>query len=293
MTGEGAYRICRGRAGCYHASVLLTPYGTRGSLPAPGARTALYGGNTSCVSVQAEGRLLVLDAGTGLSQLPLPDKLRRVDILLTHLHLDHIQGLGFFPALLRPEVQVHVWGPGAESSLRSRLARYLSPPLFPVQLGDLPARLHCHEVPAQPWELGPFRVQAHRITHPGPTLGFRVSAGGRSLAYLPDHEPQLGHSRLPRGELLSGFAIAEGVDLLLHDAQYTAEEYRERVGWGHCTAELAVRYAERVGAGGLLFFHHDPGRFDPELEALCAAAAATHQGAISIAPAAEGRIYRL
>ena len=267
-------------------------YGTRGSLPSPGPDTNRYGGNTSCVRVHNdEGQVLILDAGSGIRAAgeDIGPEVKRVDVLLTHLHMDHIQGLGFFRTLYSPGVEVHIWGPPSSArSLRKRLTRYLSPPLFPVRIREVPSHVKCHDVTREPFEIGAYRLTSHLITHPGPTLGYRIECGGRTLAYMPDHEPQLGcRTGLPKDEWLSGFALAEGADLLVHDAQYTAEEYASRVGWGHCTAELAVRYAETVDARRLLFFHYDPGRSDDELETVCSAAAATHDGDIAIAPAAE------
>src|SRR4249920_2264053 len=128
----------------------VTLWGTRGSLATPGAETARYGGNTSCVGVIGdEGTVLVLDAGTGIRGLgkTIDASVRRVDILLTHLHMDHIQGLGFFAPLFRPDFEVHIWGPGsATADLRARLTRYMSPPLFPVRLPELPCGLHLHDL---------------------------------------------------------------------------------------------------------------------------------------------------
>ena len=143
----------------------VTLFGTRGSLAAPGAETNRYGGNTSTVEVCAnDGTLLVLDAGTGIRRLAkqIPLATTRIDILLTHLHMDHIQGLGFFGPLYDPGVDVHIWGP-ASSMLRleARLSRYLSPPLFPVHLRDLP-KVVCHEVPRPPFDIGPHSASEPR-----------------------------------------------------------------------------------------------------------------------------------
>ena len=244
--------------------------GTRGSLPTPGRGTLRYGGNTSCVWVSTEGWNLVLDAGSGIQHLgkTLANAPGRIDILLTHLHMDHIQGLGFFSPLFQPNRDIHIWGPPSTTrTLRRRLARYLSPPLFPVRVGDLPARLTCHDAPREIMELGPFRVRAELICHPDPTIGYRIACGGTALTYMPDHEPQLGRRSLPRAEWLSGFNLAEGTDLLIHDAQYTPEEYAQRVGWGHCTAELAVQFGEIVGVKRLALFHHDPDHSDEFIDA--------------------------
>src|SRR6185436_9337957 len=128
----------------------------------------------------------------------LSPTLDRVDILLTHLHMDHIQGLGFFAPLYRPDIDVHVWGPASTTlSLRTRLTRYLSPPLFPVHLRDLPCQITLHEVPCGDFDIGPFRISSALVCHPGPTVGYRISTDEASLAYIPDHEPGLGAAKFP------------------------------------------------------------------------------------------------
>ncbi|MDX1623182.1 MAG: MBL fold metallo-hydrolase [Gemmatimonadota bacterium] len=248
-------------------------WGTRGSLPASGPETVGYGGNTSCVEVRGDdGTLLVLDAGTGMRRLTssLEDPPSRIDVLLSHLHLDHIQGLGFFEPLYREEAEVHVWGPASSrGSLASRLSRYLSPPLFPIHLRSLPCRLSLHDVPVEELEIGRFRVTADYVCHPGATVGYRIEEGAVSLAYLPDHEPALGAREFPTDpEWTSGHALAEGVDLLLHDAQYDEEEYARRVGWGHSTLSQAIAFAELCGVGALALFHHDPLHDDATLDAM-------------------------
>ena len=132
-------------------------WGTRGSLASPGSDTARYGGNTSCVEVRGSaGGVLVIDGGTGIRRLGRSlDGVSRVDVLLSHLHMDHIQGLGFFRPLYIPGLKVHIWGPpSATSTLRARLSRYLSPPLFPVRIRDLPSMVQCHDVTTSSWEIG-------------------------------------------------------------------------------------------------------------------------------------------
>jgi ribonuclease BN (tRNA processing enzyme) len=172
-------------------------WGCRGSLAAPGADTIRYGGNTSCVEVRLHsGPRLVLDAGTGMRALGVAIDRQPVDevhVLLTHLHLDHLQGLGFFRPLFRPGVDMHVWGPASPvQSLAHRIAIYLSPPLFPVRLADIPARVTFHDAPEKPVTIGSATVRAAKVTHQGPTVGYRIEENGRTLVFLPDHEPSIG-----------------------------------------------------------------------------------------------------
>lgn len=256
----------------------VTLWGTRGSLAAPGPETARYGGNTSCVEVRAEdGTLLVLDAGTGIRRLgdSVVDGLARVDLLLTHLHMDHIQGLGFFEPLFRPSVEVHIFGPSSTTQdLRARLGRYLSPPLFPVRLRDLPRQPVLHDaVRLGRFEIGPFTVHAELVCHPGPTLGYRIEGDGGSLAYIPDNEPILGLEAFPVDtDDVPGLGLARDVDLLIHDAMFTSEEYSRHVGWGHSSLHDALAFARAARVRRLLTFHHDPSHDDDTLDRLFAEA---------------------
>jgi ribonuclease BN (tRNA processing enzyme) len=272
----------------------LTFYGVRGSFPSPGQDFVRYGGNTSSAILRHEGRLLFLDAGTGIVRAGEIEAgpTERIDILLTHLHMDHVQGLGFFGPLFHPGREVHIWGPPSTThSLRKRLGRYLSPPLFPVRFNELPAKVICHDASWDRWEIGPFAVNAQLITHPGPTLGFRIEAAGKVVAFLPDHEPQLGcPNGLPNGRWLSGAALAQNADVLIHDSQYTHAEYQIRVGWGHCTPELAVDYARKVGAKRLVLDSHEPCRSDDDLDALVAR---LNTPELPVQAAAEGRVYTI
>jgi phosphoribosyl 1,2-cyclic phosphodiesterase len=249
-------------------------------MPSPGPQTNRHGGNTSCVEVRADdGHLVVLDAGTGIAALGrsvaweiAADPTARVDVLLTHLHLDHIQGLGFFAPLFTEGTEVHVWGPmSATMHLRGRLTRYLSPPLFPVPLRDLPCRLHLHDVPLGAFDLPGLHVDAALVCHPGPTVGYRLTSNAGTMAYLPDHEPALGAVVFPGpAAWTSGYDLAAGVDLLIHDAQSTDEEYAERVGWGHSTFAHATAFAALAGARRLVAFHHDPAHDDDFLDTFLA-----------------------
>jgi phosphoribosyl 1,2-cyclic phosphodiesterase len=276
----------------------VTLWGTRGSVASPGAETARYGGNTACVEVRgADGAVLVLDAGTGIRRLgmSLPASLQRVNLLLTHLHMDHLQGLGFFAPLYNPQAEVHIWGPASPTlSLRARLRRYLSPPLFPVQLRDLPCRLVLHEAPCEDFVIGEFRVSTALVCHPGPTVGYRIATATASLTYLTDHEPALGVQRFPlSGEWTSGYALAAGADLLIHDAQYSSEEYANCIGWGHSSLADALAFAALAQVKHFVPFHHDPAHTDDDLDRLLAQTLAAVQPAFPVTPGMEGVVFEL
>ena len=249
----------------------VTLWGTRGSLATPGYQTERYGGNTSCVELRsAKRQLLVLDAGTGIRPLgaALSSEGGRVDILLTHLHMDHVQGLGFFAPLFLPDFEVHIWGPPSTTlDLRDRLSRYLSPPLFPVQMRDLPCQLSLHNAPLEEFDIGSLRIRASLVSHPGPTVGYRIGEGSKAVTYLPDHEPALGCRLFPeRADWTSGFDLAEGADLLIHDTQYTAEEYAMHIGWGHSSIDHTLAFAAMTGVKRLVTFHHDPQHDDATID---------------------------
>jgi phosphoribosyl 1,2-cyclic phosphodiesterase len=271
-------------------------WGTRGSLASPGPDTARYGGNTSCVEVRAaDGSLLIIDAGTGIRPLGRTlDGVRRIDVLLSHLHMDHIQGLGFFAPLHDAEVETHLWGPASSAlDLRTRLGRYLSPPLFPVRLRDL-KRVVLHAHPRGAFAIGPFGVVAEPVCHPGLTVGFRVSCDGATLAYLSDHEPALGVPRFPASaEWTSGLDVARDADLLLHDAQYTLAEYPEHVGWGHSAIEHTLAFARLARVRHLVTFHHDPAHDDEEIDRLTAAARAAVEVSCKVSTGAEGAVFEV
>ncbi len=273
-------------------------WGTRGSLASPGSDTVRYGGNTSCVEVTGhEGTTLLLDAGTGIRRVGqlLGTTPRRVDVLLTHLHMDHIQGLGFFYPLRRAGWVVHLYGPGSTTQgLRARLSRYLSPPTFPVLLRELACELHLHEVACGTFQIGELRVSSSLICHPNATVGYRIQDGDAVLTYLPDHEPALGVPRFPlAAEWTSGYGLASGADLLIHDAQYSNAEYLERVGFGHSSIAHSLQFARLAGVKHLVPFHHDPAHSDDDLDRLMSEAVAEAQPGFRVTPATEGAVFEL
>ncbi len=273
-------------------------WGCRGSIATPGPDTVRYGGNTSCVEVRSDaGDVLILDAGTGLRPLGaelMRDPPPRIDLLLTHLHVDHLEGLGFFAPVWSSQTELHIWGPRSPvRPLSDRIAHYFSPPLFPVDLDEGTATIIFHDAPEGDWTIGGVRVVSQPILHPGATVGFRIEEEGRSLAYVTDHEPALGSDLATTPvEWISGSALAFGADILIHYAQYTAEEYATKIGWGHSSVDQVVTFAQRTKADRLLFFHHDPSHDDAQMDAMIDHVQAIAGGdPARYAAAIEGTVY--
>jgi phosphoribosyl 1,2-cyclic phosphodiesterase len=253
-------------------------WGCRGSVAVPGPDTVRYGGNTSCVEVRlASGHVVILDAGTGMRPLGVSmqrDLPAELHIMLSHLHLDHLQGLGFFQPLFAPGLDIHIWGPSSPvQHLAERIAMYLSPPLFPVRLEDVGSNTTFHDAPEASVTIGSATIRAAKVTHQGPTVGYRIEEQGRTLVYLPDHEPSLGAdlATVPAA-WMSGHDIARDADVLLHDGQYGDLEYPAHIGWGHSGVSDAMEFANKANVEHLVLFHHDPYHTDDQLEALLAGA---------------------
>jgi len=235
-----------------------------------------YGGNTSSVQLLLDsGEQLLLDSGTGIRNLGLGLAASpRVNILLTHLHLDHIQGLMFFPPCFHSDAEITIWGPASpEALLEDRIARYISAPLSPVEVRELPCSVSFRDTPPSQWRIGSATIVCEAVNHRGPTLGFRGTEGDTTVCYSPDHEPVLGTELASVDpDWISGFDLARDADLLIHDCQYTDEEYPDHVGWGHSGMSDALTFASRVGARRVLLFHHDPLHSDDFLDRLSGAA---------------------
>ena len=270
----------------------VTFYGVRGSTPAPGADFVRVGGNTSCVGVETgDGApVLVLDAGTGLRRLAdtLDGAPFRGTILLTHLHWDHVQGLPFFAPILSPGAQLDVYGPGQDlCSLAQAFHQFVCPPYFPVTLEELYGRINFHDVSDDDVLLNGAKVRVRPVPHVGATNGYRVELEGITVAYLSDHQMPLdGRHEVSDGVL----ELCDGADLVIHDAQFTSDEFAEKSHWGHCTVEYAVFVANQAGAKRLALFHHDPAHCDEQLDAILSAAqdAAASTGLHEVISAYEG-----
>ncbi|MBC6367293.1 MBL fold metallo-hydrolase [Algoriphagus sp. AK58] len=272
-------------------------WGCRGSLPAPGPENYRYGGNTSCIQVTEGDTCIILDAGSGIMRLGrfLGPTVKEVHILLTHLHIDHTMGLGFFQPLYNPNVKVHLWGPSTgQEPLLHRLRRYFSPPLFPVKLSELPMHPEVHELGDEEFSIGGIKILSQFLCHPGPTLGYRLTANQKTLAYIPDHEVMLGSSDFPHDpEWTSGFEIANGADLLFHDGAYSSKEYVGKMGWGHSSIRDALLFANMCKVKKLSIFHHEPTRTDEQIESMYRDAVREGNFGFEIEMCAEGNVYEL
>jgi phosphoribosyl 1,2-cyclic phosphodiesterase len=270
----------------------VTFWGTRGSIPTPGPDTARYGGNTACISIgSSDGRLVILDAGSGLR--PLGHELMKqrngiltTDILLSHTHWDHIQGLPFFKPLSSRDTSVCIYGAAQEGvPLKEILGRQMDPMVFPVPLNALAASLMVVEIEQGEFEIEDFKICAFRLRHPGTTLGYRLipSTGGRQIAYVTDNELGPGGNYEVAADWRARMVeFIDGADTLIHDAMYLDQIIQARAGWGHSTPRQAVDLAREGGCRRLILFHHEPEHDDTALDRLVQD---TREYAARVAPA--------
>jgi len=252
-------------------------WGVRGSIPTPGPGTVLYGGNTSCVEVRADGQIIILDAGTGIRALGLAlaaeFKKEPMDltVLISHTHWDHIQGFPFFMPAYNPENKLRILGyEGARVGLAATLAGQMESPYFPIALQEMPGNIVIEELKDLNFPIGKVKANAWFMNHPGIAVGFRLFTSGGSIAYVPDNEPfgRQGVSHAEGAEV-PPFAMdrkliefIHGADVLIIDAQYDEAEYNAHVGWGHGCVSDVVGLALEAGVKHLFLFHHDPGHDD-------------------------------
>lgn len=259
--------------------MLITFWGVRGSIATSGREVARTGGNTTCLEIEHDSHRLIIDAGTGLRALgeKIAQESRRLRIppvasfFFTHLHWDHIQGFPFFGPAFRPDTRLDLHGPCADETLtlEAALAHQMRAPHFPVPLSAMPAEKRFTTIASGDGrEIGPFTVRTRALSHPQGSLGYRVEAGGRSICFATDTEHRTDGTV---DEAL--LDLARDVDLLIHDAQYTDDEYEGKngtgpckKGWGHSTYAAAAKIAKAAGARQLALFHHDPTHDDEMVE---------------------------
>jgi phosphoribosyl 1,2-cyclic phosphodiesterase len=261
-------------------------WGVRGSIPTPGPTTLQYGGNTSCIEVRAAGQIVILDAGTGLRLLgrellaEFGEQPLELTLLLTHTHWDHIQGLPFFLPVYRPKNHLRILGyEGARLGLETVLSSQMESPFFPIGLKEVPANIQIEELKRWEFELGAVHVQACYARHPGACVGYRLATAGRAVAFFPDNE--LGHCQPGAKAPVVNPAAARdgqrdlvdfvrGVDALVMDSQYDAQEYQQHIGWGHGCLDDVVALALEAQAKRLYLFHHDPNHDDAKISEMVA-----------------------
>jgi phosphoribosyl 1,2-cyclic phosphodiesterase len=250
-----------------------------------------YGGNTACVALSAPGEApIVFDLGTGLRAFGDTQPLDGSFVghaLVTHIHWDHVQGLPFFAPADRVGARFDIYGPQQdEGSLESVFEDFMRPPYFPVRIGDLRGEYRFHEVLKDDLTIGSARVAVRPVPHIGPTVGYRVTMAGRVVTYISDHQAPLDLETVSESVL----ELASSADVLIHDSQYTREEFAEKSHWGHCTTDYAVRVAREAGVARLVLFHHDPAHGDDRMDGLLelARAESTRVGGPEVVAAYEG-----
>ncbi len=272
----------------------LRLWGVRGSIPVPGAGTVRYGGNTTCVELRADGEIIVLDAGSGIRQLGIDlekefaESPIRLTLLITHTHWDHIQGLPFFLPAYNQKNRIRVLGyEGARAGLAAILAGQMETQFFPVSLRDLPSNIAIEELKEMEFSIGKVRVTSRFANHPGICAGYRLLTSGGSIAFFPDNEPyellKLHQADREKTSVEEARAFAQSeraklveflkdVDVLMMDAQYTDEEYQQKIGWGHGALSRVVSLALAARVKKLILFHHDPNHDDAKIDDMLEAA---------------------
>ena len=268
-------------------------WGVRGSVPVPGPETVVYGGNTPCVEIRAEGQIVILDAGTGIRPLGLAlvrefgDRPMDLTLLITHTHWDHIQGFPFFQPAYNSMNKLRILGyQGARKGLVAMLNSQMESPFFPIGLRQMPGNVRIEEFRDLQFNLGSIRVQAAFMNHPGLTVGYRLFTHDGSVAYLPDNEPlvrrriQTPHPDKTDTEVVKAaraqdqkiVEFVRDAEVVIMDAQYDCEEYAHHVGWGHGCVDDAVSLAVAARVQRLCLFHHDPAHSDEKVACLLARA---------------------
>ncbi|MCX6121469.1 MAG: MBL fold metallo-hydrolase [Ignavibacteriales bacterium] len=287
-------------------------WGTRGSIPSPGKSTVKYGGNTSCVEVRVREHILIFDAGTGIrdlgNQLLNEFKLEPVTLhlFISHTHWDHIQGFPFFMPAYNKNFQINVYGPPARyKSLNELFKSQMESEYFPVPLGGLNAQIVMQEVRG-PFRIGDLQITPFYLNHPAITFAYKIFDGKKTFVYATDNEPYRYTHRAPRKNPLAAQYGAEldqkfidfisEADFIVSEGQYTLEEYRSKIGWGHSPIESIVEFAIKANVKQLALYHHDPAHDDASIDALVKYTQkllATQKSSIHCFGAAEGMEIQL
>jgi len=292
--------------------VRLKFWGTRGSIAVPGPETLRYGGNTTCVELRADGEIIVLDAGSGIRPLGVALQKEfqaqpiKLSLLITHAHWDHIQGFPFFKTAYDSNNQIRIFGfDGAGATFREIMTEPMRAPFFPITMRELSAKMDINKLTEMKFSLGKVDVHAAFVNHPGVCAGYRISTSGGSVAFMPDHEPYEFFLHRAGGKQLSPeqakqiaadeharlVQFLHGSDILILDAQYSDQEYKNHVGWGHGSISSAVSLALEADIQTLLLFHHDPSHDDEMVDTMVESArelAAKSGRSLEVAGAQQG-----
>jgi len=290
-------------------------WGVRGSIPAPGAATARYGGNTACVEVRADGELIIFDSGTGIRPLGIAlarefkGQALNLTILISHTHWDHVQGFPFFRPAYDANNHIRILGyEGARDGLAGIFSSQMESPYLPVGLGALPGQIAIEEQKEMSFSIGPVKVRAEFANHPGVCVGYRLYTRDGSIVYMPDNEPfyrsrgsgdphdKARAADFDRAESQKLIAFAEGADVLIIDAQYDAEEYKSHVGWGHGCVDDVISLALHARVKRVFLFHHDPEHDDNKIDRMVAHArklVGARGGDLIVEAAREGEVVEL
>ncbi len=269
--------------------VIIKFWGTRGSIAVPSPETLRYGGNTTCVELRADGEIIVLDGGSGIRPLGValdrefqarPIKL---SLLITHAHWDHIQGFPFFKPAYDSKNEIRIFGfDGAGATFREIMAEPMRAPFFPITMRELSAQMNINKLNEMKFSLGKLDIHAAFVNHPGVCVGYRIFTSAGSVGFVPDHEPYEFYLHAARGKQLSAEEVKEiatekhaglvqflrGSDILILDTQYTDQEYKKHIGWGHGSVSSAVSLALEAEVQTLFLFHHDPSHDDEMVDTL-------------------------
>jgi phosphoribosyl 1,2-cyclic phosphodiesterase len=275
--------------------------GVRGSIPSPASQNLRFGGNTSCVELRTNEQLLILDAGTGIRNLgddlmmEFGDRPINADLLISHTHWDHIQGLPFFGPAYLPQNRIRILAAHGRGDLVERALRnQMNPMNFPVGFEQMRGVTGVEELDSDDVDLGQFSIKVIALNHPGGCAGFRIATRGVAVGYLPDHEPysagnETARAADPRRKALVDFV--RELDLLILDTQYTDAEYVNRIGWGHGCLSESIALAAEAKVRRLILFHHDPSHNDDQLDRMVEAAQTLAAGSqLLVSAAAENEI---